>query len=59
VQGAYSGQEPGPEELARASRAWDDLRKPLARRVLLRGVIAARERFEEIRERVTKRQRAA
>jgi hypothetical protein len=59
VQGAYSGQEPGPEELARASKAWDDLRKPLARRVLLRGVIAARERFEEIRERVTKRQRAA
>ncbi|MCC7371736.1 MAG: transglutaminase domain-containing protein [Chloroflexi bacterium] len=59
VHGAYSGQEPGPEELARASKAWEQVRRPLARRVFLRGVIAARERFEEIRERVTKRQRAA
>ena len=50
VQGAYSGQEPGPEELARASKAWDNLRRPLARRVFLRGVIAARERFEELRD---------
>ena len=50
VQGAYSGQEPGPEELARASKAWEQLRRPLARRVFLRGVIAARERFEELRE---------
>jgi hypothetical protein len=49
VQGAYSGQEPGPEELARASKAWDNLRRPLARRVFLRGVIAARDRFEELR----------
>ena len=63
VQGAYSGQEPGPEELARASKAWDNLRRPLARRVFLRGVIAARERFEELRddfrERVKRRQAAA
>src|SRR5262249_28187938 len=48
VQGAYSGQEPGPEELARASKAWDSVRQPLARRMLLRGVIAARERVEEL-----------
>ena len=63
VHGAYSGQEPGPEELARASRAWEDLRRPLARRVFLRGVIAARERFEELRsefrERVKRRQSTA
>jgi hypothetical protein len=63
VQGAYSGQEPGPEELARASKAWDTLRRPLARRVFLRGVIAARDRFEvlrdDIRERVKRRQAAA
>jgi hypothetical protein len=59
VQGAYSGEQPGPEELARASKAWENLRRPLARRVFLRGVIAARERFEEIRARMAKRQRAA
>ena len=59
VQGAYSGEDPGPEELARASKAWEDLRRPLARRVFLRGVIAARERFDVIRERMAKRQRAA
>ena len=63
VQGAYSGQDPGPEEMARASKAWDTVRRPLARRVFLRGVIAARDRFEEIkddlRERVKRRQRAA
>lgn len=59
VQGAYSGQPPGPEELARASKAWDTLRQPLARRVFLRGVIAARERFGELREQVAKRRRAA
>ena len=63
VQGMYSGQEPGPEDLARASKAWENLRRPLARRVFLRGVIAARDRFEElrddIRERVKRRQRAA
>jgi transglutaminase-like putative cysteine protease len=63
VQGAYSGQEPGPEELARASKAWEALRQPLARRVFLRGVIAARDRFEglrdELRERVKRRRRAA
>jgi len=59
VSGAYSGQEPGPEELARASKAWEQVRKPLARRVLLRGVIAARSRFEQLRERIPKRQKAA
>jgi hypothetical protein len=63
VQGAYSGQEPGPEELARASKAWESLRRPLARRVFLRGVIAARDRFEvlrdDIRDRVKRRQAAA
>jgi hypothetical protein len=63
VFGAYSGREPGPEEMALASKAWDTLRRPLARRVFLRGVIAARERFdvlrEELRERVKRRQRAA
>jgi hypothetical protein len=59
VQGAYSGEQPGPEDLARASRAWENLRRPLARRVFLRGVIAARERFDDIRERVSRRQRAA
>jgi len=59
VQGAYSGKEPGPEELARASKAWDQLRRPLARRVFLRGVIAARERLGELREQVRKRRRAA
>jgi len=59
VQGAYSGQEPGPEELARASNAWETLRRPLARRVFLRGVIAARDRLDELRERVKRRQTAA
>jgi hypothetical protein len=59
VEGAYSGREPGPEELARASKAWENLRRPLARRVFLRGVIAARERVEELRERVRRRQSAA
>jgi hypothetical protein len=63
VQGAYSGKEPGPEDLARASKAWDSLRRPLARRVFLRGVIAARERFDELRgelrEQANKRRRAA
>ena len=53
VQGAYSGREPGPEELARASKAWDTLRQPLARRVFLRGVIAARDRIEVLREQVS------
>ena len=59
VQGAYSGHEPGPEELARASKAWDTLRQPLARRVFLRGVIAARERVDELREQIKRRRRAA
>jgi hypothetical protein len=59
VEGAYSGREPGPEDLARASKAWDSLRQPLARRVFLRGVIAARERFDELREQMAKRRRAA
>jgi hypothetical protein len=59
VQGAYSGEDPGPEELARASKAWENLRRPLARRVFLRGVIAARERFDELREQVARRRRAA
>ena len=59
VEGAYSGKSPGPEELAKASKAWDNLRRPLARRVFLRGIIAARERFEELREQVNKRRRAA
>jgi hypothetical protein len=59
VQGTYSGREPGPEELARASKAWDSLRQPLARRVFLRGVIAARERVEELREQVRRRRSAA
>jgi transglutaminase-like putative cysteine protease len=59
VHGAYSGQEPGPEELARASKAWEQVRRPLAKRVLLRGVFAARSRFEEIRERIPRRERAA
>jgi hypothetical protein len=59
VQGAYSGKEPGPEELARASKAWDTLRQPLARRVFLRGVIAARERVEELRKQVQRRRSAA
>jgi hypothetical protein len=59
VQGAYSGREPGPEELARASKAWDTLRQPLARRVFLRGVIAARERVDELREQVRRRRNAA
>ncbi|MBA2446465.1 MAG: transglutaminase domain-containing protein [Chloroflexi bacterium] len=44
VEGAYGGREPGPETLARASAAWERARRPLARRVLLRGIIAAQER---------------
>lgn len=63
VQGAYGRDEPGPEDLARAAKAWDDVRSPLARRVFLRGVIAVRERFEtlrdQLRERVKRRQFAA
>lgn len=63
VQGTYGNEEPGPEELARASKAWDTVRRPLARRVFLRGVIAARERFEvlrgELREQMARRRRAA
>jgi transglutaminase-like putative cysteine protease len=59
VQGAYSGKEPGPEELARASKAWDSVRRPLARRMLLRGVIAARERVDELREQIKRRRQAA
>jgi hypothetical protein len=59
VHGAYSGQEPGPEELARASKAWEQVRRPLAKRVLLRGVFAARSRFDELRERIPRRQKAA
>ena len=59
VRGAYSGREPDSEELARASKAWDQIRRPLAKRVLLRGVIAARDRLEVLRERWHGRSRAA
>jgi transglutaminase-like putative cysteine protease len=59
VHGAYSGHEPDPEELARASKAWEQVRRPLARRVLLRGVIAARERLEHLRSRIPRRDKAA
>jgi len=59
VQGAYSGREPDPEELARASKAWDQARRPLAKRVLLRGVIAARSRLAILRERLPRRSAAA
>jgi transglutaminase-like putative cysteine protease len=63
VQGTYGNQEPGPEEMARASKAWDTLRQPLARRVFLRGVIAAKERIDvlrgELREQMARRRSAA
>jgi transglutaminase-like putative cysteine protease len=59
VRGAYSGKEPDSEELARASKAWDQVRRPLAKRVLLRGVFAARERLELLRERYARHRRAA
>jgi transglutaminase-like putative cysteine protease len=59
VRGAYSGREPDPEELARASKAWDQVRRPLAKRVLLRGVIATRDRLDVLRARWSARSRAA
>jgi hypothetical protein len=55
VEGAYSGHQPGPETLARASRAWDEARGPLARRIVLRGVIAANERIRVLRTRLARR----
>jgi transglutaminase-like putative cysteine protease len=55
VQGTYSGQEPGPEALATASAAWDQVRGPLSRRVLLRGVIAARAQLRALRARLPRR----
>ena len=50
VRGAYSGQEPDPEMQARAAKAWEEARGPLARRVLLRWVVAARDQVEAARK---------
>lgn len=55
VQGVYSNRDPDPETLARASKAWEEARRPLARRVLLRWVIAARGQVEAARKRLEKR----
>ena len=52
VEGAYSGHEPDPETLARAATAWEEARRPLARRVLLRGVIYAEAQIEALRRRL-------
>ncbi|MDP8921963.1 MAG: DUF3488 and transglutaminase-like domain-containing protein [Chloroflexota bacterium] len=51
VRGAYSGREPDPEMLARAAKAWEQARGPLARRVLLRWVVAARDQLQAARKR--------
>ncbi len=52
VEGTYSGRSPGPEQLAGAARAWDQVRLALTRRVLLRGLIEAREQGRVIRARI-------
>ncbi len=58
VEGAYGGRQPDPETLARASKAWEDVRRPLARRVLLRGVIAARDRYQALLDHLDRRHAA-
>jgi hypothetical protein len=58
VEGAYGGRQPDPETLARASKAWEEVRRPLARRVLLRGVIATRDRVQEFLESLDRRRAA-
>jgi hypothetical protein len=58
VEGAYGGRQPDPETLAQASKAWDDVRRPLARRVLLRGVIAARDRYQALLDHLDPRRAA-
>ena len=50
VEGRYSGREPGPERLAMAASAWEQARPALARRVMLRGVIATQQRVRQLRE---------
>ncbi|MFN8521992.1 MAG: transglutaminaseTgpA domain-containing protein [Chloroflexota bacterium] len=58
VEGTYSGHSPGPETLAKAAAAWEEARGPLARRVLLRGVIATQDRVQRLWEQVSKRRAA-
>ena len=55
VEGAYSGRTPGPEQLARAASAWEQARRALARRVILRGVIELQERGRALREHARRR----
>ena len=55
VEGTYSGHEPDAETLARASSAWEEARRPLARRVMLRGILAGQSRARTAWETLARR----
>jgi transglutaminase-like putative cysteine protease len=57
VEGAYSGRQPDPEQLARAAQAWEKARRPLARRAMLRGIIAIQARVQELKVQLRTRRR--